>query len=91
MKLLLKRSQHCATWNTAAHLVLNQIAVIGAGILIRVPDAYFQAVVDFKLPAANAYATGIAFIAKGADVKSQIAKIADEEGLVVLGLARSSD
>jgi len=37
----------------------------GAGILIRVPDAYFQAVVDFKLPAADAYATGIAFIAKG--------------------------
>ena len=57
----------------------------GAGILIRVPDAYFQAVVDFKLPAADAYATGIAFIAKGADVKGEIAKIADEEGLVVLG------
>ena len=57
----------------------------GAGILIRVPDAYFQAVVDFKLPAANAYATGIAFIAKGADVKGEVARIADEEGLVVLG------
>jgi glutamate synthase (NADPH/NADH) large chain len=57
----------------------------GAGILIRVPDAYFQAVVDFKLPAADAYATGIAFIAKGADVKGEIARIADEEGLVVLG------
>ena len=57
----------------------------GAGILIRVPDAYFQAVVDFKLPAANAYATGIAFVAQGADVKSDIAKIAEQEGLVVLG------
>ena len=57
----------------------------GAGILIRIPDAYFQAVVDFKLPAANAYATGIAFVAKGADVKSDIAKIAEQEGLVVLG------
>jgi glutamate synthase (NADPH/NADH) large chain len=43
----------------------------GAGILIRIPDAYFQAVVDFKLPAADAYATGIAFIAKGADVKAR--------------------
>jgi glutamate synthase (NADPH/NADH) large chain len=53
--------------------------------LIRVPDAYFQAVVDFKLPAANAYATGIAFVAQGADVKSDIAKIAEQEGLVVLG------
>ena len=57
----------------------------GAGILIRVPDAYFQAVVDFKLPAANSYATGIAFVAQGADVKSDIAKIAEQEGLVVLG------
>ena len=57
----------------------------GAGILIRIPDAYFQAVVDFKLPAANAYATGIAFIAKGADVKAEIARLADEEGLIVLG------
>jgi len=57
----------------------------GAGILIRIPDAYFQAVVDFKLPAANAYATGIAFVARGADVKADIAKIAAEEGLTVLG------
>jgi glutamate synthase (NADPH/NADH) large chain len=53
--------------------------------LIRVPDAYFQAVVDFKLPAANAYATGIAFVAQGADVKDDIAEIAEQEGLVVLG------
>ena len=57
----------------------------GAGILIRIPDAFFQAVVDFKLPAAGAYAAGIAFIAKSADVKGEIARIADEEGLVVLG------
>ena len=57
----------------------------GAGILIRIPDAYFQAVVDFKLPAANAYATGIAFVAQGADVKGDIAKLAEQEGLVVLG------
>ena len=57
----------------------------GAGILIRIPDAYFQAVVDFKLPAVDAYAAGIAFIAQGADVKDQIAQLADEEGLTVLG------
>ena len=57
----------------------------GAGILIRIPDAYFQAVVDFKLPQADAYATGIAFISKGADVKGEIAQLADEEGLVVVG------
>jgi glutamate synthase (NADPH/NADH) large chain len=57
----------------------------GAGILIRVPDDFYQNVVDFKLPAANSYATGIAFVARGADVKSDIAKIAEEEGLIVLG------
>ena len=34
----------------------------GAGILIQVPDAFFRAVVDFDLPAAGAYATGIAFL-----------------------------
>ena len=57
----------------------------GAGILIRVPDAYYQAVVDFELPAANSYATGIAFVAQGADVKREIAKLAEEEGLIILG------
>ena len=57
----------------------------GAGILIRIPDAFLQEVVDFKIPAADAYATGIAFIAQGADVKDEVAKIAAEEGLVVLG------
>lgn len=57
----------------------------GAGILIRIPDGFFRAVVDFKLPAKDAYATGIAFVAKGVDVKTQIAQIADEEGLKVLG------
>ncbi len=34
----------------------------GAGILLQVPDAFFRAVVDFDLPAAGAYATGIAFL-----------------------------
>jgi len=57
----------------------------GAGILIRVPDAFYQAVTDFSLPAAGSYATGIAFIAPGADVKDAIATIATEEGLNVLG------
>ena len=57
----------------------------GAGILIRVPDAFYQVITDFDLPRANAYATGIAFIAQGAEVRQEIAKIADEEGLVILG------
>ena len=57
----------------------------GAGILIRVPDAFYRAQVSFTLPAEGSYATGIAFIAQGADVRAQIAKLADEEGLTVLG------
>ena len=57
----------------------------GAGILIRVPDAFYKAVTEFSLPAEGSYATGIAFVAQGADVQSEIAKIAAEEGLTVLG------
>jgi glutamate synthase (NADPH/NADH) large chain len=57
----------------------------GAGILIRVPDAFYQVVTDFELPHANAYATGIAFIAQGVEIRQEVTKIADEEGLVVLG------
>ncbi len=57
----------------------------GAGILIRVPDAFYRAVVDFELPAEGSYATGIAFIAAGKDLKSEITELAKEEGLSVLG------
>jgi glutamate synthase (NADPH/NADH) large chain len=57
----------------------------GAGILIRIPDRFFQEVVEFELPASGSYATGIAFIEKGAEVEAEIARIAHEEGLKVLG------
>jgi glutamate synthase (NADPH) large chain len=57
----------------------------GAGILIRVPDAFYQAETNFDLPAEGSYATGIAFIAQGADVRADIEKLATEEGLKVLG------
>ena len=57
----------------------------GAGILIRVPDAFYRAVAGFDLPAEGSYTTGIAFIAQGAEVRDEIAKIAAQEGLVVLG------
>ncbi|MSO42924.1 MAG: glutamate synthase large subunit [Candidatus Planktophila sp.] len=57
----------------------------GAGILIRIPDQFFQAVTAFDLPSAGSYATGIGFIEKGADVKDEIARIAAEEGLKVIG------
>ncbi|MEO0011221.1 MAG: glutamate synthase large subunit, partial [Actinomycetota bacterium] len=62
----------------------------GAGILIRVPDAFYRAEVNFTLPAEGSYATGIAFVARdaageGKDLKGEIEKLANEEGLVVLG------
>ncbi len=57
----------------------------GAGILIRIPDLFFQETTTFDLPIAGSYATGIAFIEKGASVEAEIARIAQEEGLKVLG------
>ena len=57
----------------------------GAGILIRIPDLFFQETTTFDLPIAGSYATGIAFIEKGASVEGEIARIAQEEGLKVLG------
>jgi len=61
----------------------------GAGILLQVPDAFFRAVVDFDLPAQQAYAVGTAFIPGDADevakTRQRIDEIAAEEGLAVLG------
>ncbi len=57
----------------------------GAGILIRIPDQFYQEVTDFALPAAGSYATGIAFIEAGVDVTKSIAELAALEGLKVLG------
>ena len=57
----------------------------GAGILIRIPDEFFQSVLDFKLPAAGSYAAGIAFVEQGANVRADIEKIAAEENLEILG------
>ena len=66
----------------------------GAGILIRIPDAFYQAVTDFALPVAGKYATGIAFTDRSlvtngsfsSEAFAQIAKIAQEEGLRILGV-----
>ncbi|MEY4313901.1 MAG: hypothetical protein RIS93_481 [Actinomycetota bacterium] len=58
----------------------------GAGILIQVPDKFYRSVINFKLPKFGEYATGIFFIKPGKnDYQSAIEKIAQEEGLVVLG------
>ncbi|MSX22969.1 MAG: glutamate synthase large subunit [Actinobacteria bacterium] len=57
----------------------------GAGILIRVPHQFFEEVTQFQLPPEGSYATGIAFIEQGSDVRDAIDRIAQEEGLKVLG------
>jgi glutamate synthase (NADPH/NADH) large chain len=57
----------------------------GAGILIRVPDAFYRAVTSFELPVEGSYATGIAFIQPGFDPTSLIESLAAQEGLVILG------
>jgi glutamate synthase (NADPH/NADH) large chain len=57
----------------------------GAGILIRIPDNFYREVVKFKLPNSGEYATGIFFVDEDFSDKSGIEKIADEEGLKILG------
>ncbi len=61
----------------------------GAGILIQVPDRFLREVVDFELPEAGQYSTGIGFLPRSAEgvaaAKAGIAKIASAEGLQVLG------
>jgi glutamate synthase (NADPH/NADH) large chain len=61
----------------------------GAGILIQVPDRFFRGVVPFELPAAGAYAAGVAFLPADPvaceKAKDAIESIMVEEGLRVLG------
>ena len=57
----------------------------GAGILIRVPDAFYRAITNFDLPVEGSYATGIAFIQPGFDPTSLIESLAAQEGLHILG------
>ncbi|MBU9767220.1 glutamate synthase large subunit [Mycobacterium sp. TNTM28] len=61
----------------------------GAGILLQVPDSFLRAVVDFELPEAGSYATGIAFLpqsSRDASVAAEaVEKIVEAEGLQVLG------
>ncbi|PLW71578.1 glutamate synthase large subunit [Streptomyces sp. SCUT-3] len=61
----------------------------GAGILVQVPDAFLRETAGFELPAAGAYAVGIAFLPVGDDdcdkAKDAIEGIAAEEKLAVLG------
>src|SRR4051794_12293767 len=61
----------------------------GAGILIQTPDKFLRAVVDFDLPLAGSYATGLAFLPQDqaeADAACRaIDKIVLSEGLIALG------
>ena len=57
----------------------------GAGILIRIPDQFYREVTNFELPAAGKYAAGIAFIDSSFSDMDALARIAEEEGLNILG------
>src|SRR5689334_17553023 len=61
----------------------------GAGIMIQIPDEFLRAVVDFELPPAGAYATGLAFLPNdpedAARAKVVLDKFALVEGAQVLG------
>jgi glutamate synthase (NADPH) large chain len=61
----------------------------GAGILLQVPHEFLDAETSFDLPGPGRYAVGIAFLPQdGAESeKAQLAveRLADEEGLAVLG------
>src|ERR1700738_3067114 len=61
----------------------------GAGILIQVPDLFLRSVVDFELPEAGNYATGISFLPQSskeaAAACAAVEKIVEAEGLQVLG------
>jgi glutamate synthase (NADPH/NADH) large chain len=58
----------------------------GAGILIQIPDKFYRSVVDFKLPDAGKYATGIFFVNSVEEgYRQAIEQIANEEGLEIIG------
>ncbi len=61
----------------------------GAGVMIVVPDEFLRAVVDFDLPPARSYATGLVFlptdVAHAATASRVLEKYARAEGAEVLG------
>ncbi len=61
----------------------------GAGTLIQVPHRFLREVVDFALPEPGCYAVGTAFLpansAQAQAAKAQVAALASQEGLQVLG------
>ncbi|MGH8793217.1 MAG: glutamate synthase large subunit [Stackebrandtia sp.] len=59
----------------------------GAGIMLQIPDGYYRDVVDFALPEAGRYATGLVFTAEGQAEKTRqiLEKYALVEGAAVAG------
>ncbi len=57
----------------------------GAGILICLPDEFYREVVNFELPNAGKYATGIVFTDRTFSDRAAVEGIAKEEGLILLG------
>ncbi|MBX3090555.1 MAG: glutamate synthase large subunit [Cryobacterium sp.] len=61
----------------------------GAGILIQLPDTFLRNAVEFKLPPAGHYGTGIVFLPQAdselRSAREQIHELARIEGLTVLG------
>ncbi len=66
----------------------------GAGILTQIPDAFLREVSGLLLPAAGAYAAGLAFLPtdeqERAGAVEAVERIAAEEGLTVLGSSPAS-
>ncbi len=59
----------------------------GAGILVQLPDRLFRAVVDFDLPPAGRYVSGMAFLdpADPDTAQKAVEEILTDEGFTVLG------
>ncbi len=61
----------------------------GSGILTQLPDALYRDEVEFELPEAGLYATGIAFLPQDPAIamkaRAEIERIAFDEGLTLLG------
>ncbi len=61
----------------------------GAGILVQVPHEFYAAVVPFDLPEPGGYATGLAFLSRdpqaAESARNAVEKLADDQGLTVLG------
>ncbi len=49
----------------------------GAGLLLQLPDEFFRAVVDFKLPAAGEYAVGMMFLPRDDAARAEAQKIVE--------------